>query len=142
MSVLEGKQPITFDGYIFLAQCAIESKNDFGSNNFAHIFLLLCWNLMARSISVGKIMYNHISWSGDALQITLPTHKGDQEGNHSYPRHVYANPSSPELCPILSLAIYMFSSTFDVTGARMVLFSESNNEGRISKLLGMPCSNR
>ena len=142
MSVLEGKQPITFDGYIFLAQCAIESKNDFGSNNFAHIFLLLCWNLMARSISVGKIMYNHISWSGDALQITLPTHKGDQEGNHSYPRHVYANPLIPELCPILSLAIYVFCSTFNRTGARMVLFSESNNEGRFSKWLGKTCSNR
>ena len=55
---------------------------------------------------------------------------------------MYANPLIPELCPIHSLAIYVFSSTFNVTGARMVLFSETNNEGRISKLLGKPCSNR
>ena len=142
MSILEGKQPITFDGYLFLARTAMETKADFGSNTFSHLFLLLSWNLMARSVSVSKIMHNHMTWSGDALQITLPTHKGDQEGNHSYPRHVYANPSVPELCPILSLAVFVFCSSFCRTGARMMLFSEINNEGRFSKWLNKVCSSR
>ena len=43
---------------------------------------------MARSASVGAIMYSHISWVGDALQITIPAYKGDQEGANTYPKNM------------------------------------------------------
>jgi hypothetical protein len=38
--------------------------------------------------------------------------KGDQEGSRIFPTHIYANPLCPELCPILSLAIYVFCQQF------------------------------
>ena len=79
MSLVEGKQPVTFDGYRFLALNAIQARKDFSSSIFAQLFLLTCWNLMARSVFVGSIMFAHMSWVGDALQITIPLHKGDQD---------------------------------------------------------------
>ena len=143
MSLVEGKQPVTFDGYRFLALNAVQARKDFSSSIFAHLFLLICWNLMARSVSVGSIMYAHMSWAGDALQITIPVHKGDQEGNNSYPRNVYANPLDPTICPILSLAVYVFCKSFMRTGARMTLFNDNeNNENRFSKWLGSTCKDQ
>jgi hypothetical protein len=97
MSITEGKIPLPFSGYQFLATRAVFAISDFQLNMFAWLFMLLSWNLMARSISVATIMYNHIAWANDALVITLPRHKGDQEGSNSYPKHVYANPSRPEV---------------------------------------------
>ena len=45
MSLVECKQPVTFEGYRFLA------LNVFSSSIFTHLFLLVCWNLMTRSVS-------------------------------------------------------------------------------------------
>ena len=56
---------------------------------------------MARSASVGAIMYAHISWVGGALQITIPAHKGDQEGANTYPKNMYANPYIYMFCFIV-----------------------------------------
>ena len=56
MSLVECKQPVTFEGYRFLA------LNVFSSSIFTHLFLLVCWNLMTRSVSVGSIMFAHMSW--------------------------------------------------------------------------------
>ena len=143
MSLIEGKQPVTFDGYRFLAANAVKSTKDFKSSIFAHLYLLLCWNLMARSASVGAIMYAHISWVGDALQITIPTHKGDQEGANTYPRNLYANPLTPSICPVLSLAVYVFSQSFTRSGAHQSLFSENeNNENRFGKWLALTIKNQ
>ena len=41
---------------------------------------------MSRSISVARLMYNHITWIGDALVVELLKHKGDQEGENAYPK--------------------------------------------------------
>ena len=70
---------MTFDGYRFLALNAVQAMKVFTSSIFAHLFLLICWNLIARSVAVGSIMFAHMSWVGDALQITIPLHKGDQD---------------------------------------------------------------
>ena len=43
---------------------------------------------MSRSVSVVWLMYNLITWIGDALVVELPKHKGDQEGENAYPKHV------------------------------------------------------
>ena len=51
-------------------------------------------------------LFDHIGWSGDAFTVVFPKHKGDQEGEHCLPKHVYANPKSPEICPILAFAVY------------------------------------
>ena len=48
MVVQEGKSPITFGGYNFVEEHAMTIKEDFHQSMFAHLFLLLCWNLIAR----------------------------------------------------------------------------------------------
>jgi hypothetical protein len=77
MKLTEGKSPITFEGYLFLATLSLNVSTDFNQNIFSHVYLIFCWNLMARSISVAGLMYSHLHWENDALIVTLPKHKGD-----------------------------------------------------------------
>ena len=79
MAVMEGKCPLSFAGYQMLAQQFLLLKPDTSkvgnhrtSSNgmastwlmgpFTWSFLLLQWNLIARSVSVGMVMFNHLSW--------------------------------------------------------------------------------
>lgn len=97
----EGKYPLSFSGYRFLAKKAIAQTTDFPLAIFAHIFLLLCWNLLARCVSVSSIMFQHISWEEDSMVIVFPTTKSDKVGKNSAPIHVFANRKHPEICPIV-----------------------------------------
>ncbi len=45
------------------------------------------------------------------MVIKVPTQKGDQNGLLSYWKRVYANPFKPWLCPVLALAVHVFSIT-------------------------------
>ena len=48
----EGKMPMQFSGYQWLATEAMRSDADFSQATFAHSFVTLCWNLIARSTNV------------------------------------------------------------------------------------------
>lgn len=135
MKLKEGMSPITFTGYVFVASQAMQQQHDYQQGAFAHLFLILCWNLMARSLSVGSLMLQHISWENDSLLITTPKHKGDQEGNNCYPKHVYANTENPMICPILPMAIPVFSGGWRRDGAKHMLFAGSAAESRFGKWL-------
>jgi hypothetical protein len=76
MEITEGKQPLRFTGYRFLAKKAMLSTKDMNLSTFGHVFLLFCWNLMARCHSVSSLMYNHIEWEHDSMTVVFPTHKG------------------------------------------------------------------
>lgn len=80
LSIIEGKQPMSFKGYKFLAKKALNQQVDFKTSISCQLFLILCWNLIARCISIGSLMYNHISWNLDFMVIVSPSHKGDKEG--------------------------------------------------------------
>jgi len=141
IKITEGKAPLTFQGYRFLSKKAVEQKTDFTWAIFAWMFLLFCWNLMARCVSVSGIMFDHIGWEGDAMTIIFPKHKGDQEGEHSAPKHVYANPRNPEICPILAFAVFIWTIGFRRDGAKRTLFGDTKHtEERFSawlrKMLG------
>jgi len=45
-------------------------------------------------------MFDDIGWEGDAMTIIFPKHKGDQEGEHCTPKHVYANAQDPLLISV------------------------------------------
>jgi hypothetical protein len=139
MSVVEGKQPLSFKGYKFLATKALAQQRDYNLSILCHFFLLLCWNLIARCVSVGSLMYNHISWVDDAMVIVFPLHKGDQEGTRSLPKHVYANTAEPSICPILSFAIYVFTRGYDREGSKTNIF-HNESESRFSKWLAKICA--
>ena len=138
MSIVEGKLPLSFKGYKFLSSKAVDQKCDYGTSIFANFFLIMCWNLIARCVSVGSLMYNHISWENDSLVVVFPSHKGDKEGKRSLPKHVYANVTEPSICPILSFAIYVFTKGYDRQGAKTTIFA-GDSESRFSKWLMKLC---
>jgi hypothetical protein len=43
------------------------------------------------------------------LTIEEQDHKGDQTGENKFAKYIYANPYQPEVCPILSLAVFFFA---------------------------------
>ncbi|KAF0709314.1 hypothetical protein AaE_012913 [Aphanomyces astaci] len=135
----EGKAPLSFEGYRYLAQHAISSTTDFSLVATVHPFLVLCWNLMARAVSTSSIRYEHIAWRGDALQIRYGLMKNDQEGRMSFPRHIYASPLRPEICPILSLAILLFTRGPQLPGSPTLLFGYNAKE-RFSAWLHNTCA--
>lgn len=141
MKVTEGKSPLSFEGYRFLAKKAVQQRIDIAWATFSWVFLLLCWNLMARCVSVSGIMFDHFAVERDAITVVFPKHKGDQEGEHSQPKHIYANPKNPEICPFLALAVFIWSIGFRRDGAKRLVFGGSKDpEERFSswlrKLLG------
>ena len=75
------------------------------------------------------------------MTITFPKHKGDQEGKDGMPRHVFANPSSPEICPILPLGVMILSAGVRQDGASnfKLLFGNGQGESRFTKWLVPVC---
>lgn len=100
MSMTEGKFPLSFSGYRFLAKKAMSQTTDFALAIFVHVFLLFCWNMIARSVSVSTLMFQHFSWEEDSMVVIFPTTKSDKVGKNSAPIHIFANRSCPEICPI------------------------------------------
>ena len=140
MKTGEGKSPMSFSGFRFLGKTAQTQTTEFETAVFAHVFLVFCWNLLARCCSVSKLMYQHITWENDAMVVVFPTHKGDEEGNDGLPKHVYANPSCPEICPILSFAVYVWCMGFRREGSKAMVFGvPKQNETRFSTWVKRVC---
>jgi hypothetical protein len=56
-------------------------------------------------------MYSHMEWKEDALCVYFAHQKNDQMGERPRdPRHIYANPLIPEICPILALGLYWLAN--------------------------------
>jgi hypothetical protein len=113
MKNFEGKVPIGTLLYNQLAKRALfasDSRSSFSS--FVHSFMILCWNLMARSCSIADLRTHHFHWENDSLVIDMSKQKADQSGEKVTPKHVYANPWQPEICPILALALHFFAIAF------------------------------
>jgi len=148
MEIFEGKHPLSFAGYKTLASKLMLLTPEFNTNGgrintwnmslFAWPFLVLQWNLMGRSVTVSTILYQHVSWQQDCMVLNIPKHKSDQEGAKCFPRHIYANPLEPSICPILSLAILIFSKTFQYDSTQLnnfQIFAGHSQETRFSKQL-------
>ena len=56
----EGKKPMSYDAYKALCQIFFKGESD--EHLFAHVFIILQWNLMARSDNCVKMHMNHIEW--------------------------------------------------------------------------------
>src|SRR6056300_1469521 len=116
-SLDEGKRPMTFECYKLM--CNLLIKSDSHDSCFAHLFLILDWNLMARADSCRNILIAHIEWRQDSLLIFFAKSKGNQTGETSdTPWHIYSNPTSPALCPVLALARYLLSHPDIITKKR------------------------
>lgn len=129
----EGKQFISLAVYRKVALYALEKNGS--DSTFTHLYLVLCWNLMGRSNTTANLNMSNIKWDNDSLVIDIPRHKGDQTGEFSSSKHLYANPFMPEICPILALALYIFSNSFIASNEtrRSRLFDGSNPEGAFTR---------
>ena len=141
MPVFEGKLHLTFEGYRLLARAFFKSSSS--QMLFAWPYLVMQWNLMARATSVASLMMEHVSWETDALIVSLPKHKGDQEGTKCYPKHLYANAVDPFICPVLALAVLVFTRVlrYDPDGSSSQeslpnyrIFDGAKSESRFSDL--------
>ena len=77
------------------------------------------------------------------MVIVFPTHKGDKDGENSLssPKHVFANPTNPEICPILAFGVYMFCLGVRRDWAKRKVFGDKdNNESRFSNWLRVSLS--
>ena len=131
--VREGKLPLSFNAYRALGE-ALQSQsvalNWHCDGPFNHLYFVLMWNLMCRASNCNMIRLEHLEWRNDALVIFFSRQKTDQAGDKSkYPRHVYANPLMPEICPILALGVYWLS--FGIEDGD--LFSGRNQYDRFCK---------
>jgi hypothetical protein len=140
MDIQEGRAPIAFSGYVILARALATHipqgrSASWQQSIFSWPFFLFCWNLMARSCSVGDLMLQHLRWHNDALVCTLPKHKGDQVGDKIVDRHVFANPLNPVVCPILSLGVLLLCKPFRVVGGQQQVFEGNRSECRFSEIL-------
>ncbi|ETP53837.1 hypothetical protein F442_01317, partial [Phytophthora nicotianae P10297] len=88
---------------------------------------------MCRAKSAESIRHAHLSWCEDSITITFAHMKNDQDGSRPRdPRHVYANPTIPEICPVLALGIYFSVFGFDGDGK---LFPGGNQYSRFLSIL-------
>ena len=104
-----------------------------GESLFGWVFTIFSWNLICRACTTARICLPNMKWIGDCLRVVIPRHKGNQTGLCLYiiftlficvlwylrifnfigdkyckaPKHIFANPLMPEICPILALAIYI-----------------------------------
>lgn len=113
----EGKLPISYLQYARLCEAALFAVDTRAvSSSFVHPFMILCWNMFARSCSVTDLHYHHLSWDNDALIIDMSKQKADQAGDRITPKHVYANPWSPAICNCGSrIAAYERTRTSRIT---------------------------
>ncbi|KAI2509461.1 hypothetical protein MHU86_4962 [Fragilaria crotonensis] len=103
----EGKVGYSFTAFVFLAKLFFE---DFGTaTNYAHLFFVLTWNLIARAITVANMKYDFIHMDNDMIVVLPPRSKTDQAGERVEGKHIAANPFNPVICPVLSLARHVFS---------------------------------
>jgi hypothetical protein len=146
MKISEGKRPISGSGYSMLSEKFMKrtppqraSRNEVAGSwataSFGWAFFVIMWNLMSRADSVQNVMLQHINWEGDALVITEQGGKADQKGEHNYGKHIFANPLQPAMCPILSLAVLIFSGPHHAPNGRQQLFAGTDSKGRFAHLL-------
>ncbi|RHY54550.1 hypothetical protein DYB38_008516 [Aphanomyces astaci] len=122
-----GKRTLGYGAYDALRRTTILAMDA----GFLHLFLVLSWNLMARSKSTETIQLGHLSYEEDAVGITFFKSKIDQDGSKRRdPRHIYANPLQPHTCAFLALGLYLDCNPMLAAGA---LFPGSSQRTRFGK---------
>ena len=128
----QGKDPMAFDFHQWIANYTLTKGEK--ELYFCHAFLILGWNLMARSKNTKNIRFPHVSWKEDALIISFAQQKNDQIGKKKDPRHIHANPLNPAVCPVLALGSYWLTFDFE-NRTDDLLFPGDKQSNRFGKAL-------
>jgi hypothetical protein len=104
--MMEGKRKMSFQVYQKLCELMLKSGD---GDEFAHCFLVLEWNLMARSKNVVDSHMENVYFKNDCLVFQFAKTKCDQTGkNADQLWHAYVTPNNPTTCPVLSR--YLFAN--------------------------------
>lgn len=112
MKPREGKEAISFEGYVALCKIMYQMepvghRNTWPESIFANLYLRLQFATIGRTDNIETLMLSHFDWDQDAFTILFCSTKADKDGTRTNERkHIYANPFQPEICCMLSLAIY------------------------------------
>ena len=133
LSTDEGKKPLPFAAYKYLAKILFESKK--AEHVGAHTFLLIAWNLISRAEFVIGSNIDSIWFQADAIMFEVGTTKTDQEGtrNIDHPWHIYSNNEYPYICPMLALARHLIDHPHILAG-KCPLFEGSSQYDRYSNI--------
>ena len=127
-SLDEGKKGMKFEVYKKMCEIMFRSDND--DYLFAHTFLTLEWNLLARADNCFHMQTQHIEFENDCLKFYFGKSKGNQTGeSNENPWHVYSNPNCPIICPMLALSKYLFANP-DIIKTGEKLFPGKNQYSR------------
>jgi hypothetical protein len=141
MSIKEGRSKLSFPGYNAICEHLMKTapshnRNKFAEGIFGWVFMTLSWNLMSRGENVRSVMLQHFDWKNDCMTVTFAKHKGDATGEGlGNEKHVYANPLDPHICPILALAVLIFTVHRGADIAMQTLLADGNSDDRFSKIL-------
>jgi hypothetical protein len=110
----EGKLPLPFAGYRLIVQKFYTMHPNlrdmsWSQGIFGWMYTVWSWNLMARSVTTADLHFSHLSWDRDCLKVSVPSTKSNKDGARSAEYHVYVNPEDPQICQILSFAVYFFN---------------------------------
>lgn len=92
-------------GYRLTVQYALKSITNSKTLLIVWFHLVYTWNLAARLASAVNIRTNCFGKSIDCFYINFANHKGDEDGDNSWPKHIYSNILDPLICPHLVLAV-------------------------------------
>lgn len=131
--IKSGKDPLDITSYRWLAEQILRlSSKEF---IITHTMFVFSWNLMCRVNNVIELNLAHMEWRDDSLVVFFSQAKNDQDGEKSQvPKHIYANPLQPEICPILSLAMYFLCYPLAIDQVK--LFPGKDPYNRYAKQIG------
>lgn len=133
----DGKDAMPFDLLRWLSKLMLKGVDQVNVSHadvlFSHAYMLLQWNLMCRSSNTKMISFSHLGAVDDCLTVYFRKQKNDQDGSRSkHPRHVYANPISPEVCPILAIALWLLC--FPPAEGQADLFEGTSQDSRFNEV--------
>lgn len=107
----EGKLPIDLMEFKSFARAAIASGTNPKDARLYHGYLILCWNLIARSSTVADLLWNNVGCLGDCITVLYEKGKTNQDGMNKVPWHIYANPKDPLICSVLAIGLKLCTET-------------------------------
>jgi hypothetical protein len=136
LGIREGKEPLSVEFYKAICGWLL----DYGTTDgvFAYCYLTLTWNLACRAGNTSRILFRDVTWtdSFDSFSISFSHSKTDQLGEEAkYARHIFCNPLTPLVCPVLALSLYLTCCFNTQQSSESRLFPGVCQDSRFSLIL-------
>ena len=101
----KGARDVALPLSFFREICKVTMRRTEREFVWGRAYMMLEWHLMSRNSDTAELLYSHLGSTDDCLQfyVIRPQNDDGDDGRDWDPKHVYANPLIPELCPVLAL---------------------------------------